>query len=142
MNHPFHADTACSLAQVRLRVDIDRLTLQARLATVVEFAQARARLGIGPVVLSRAGYVELPGFIRCPECGGSLAADVFEHCVDTGVPDTFGVHLCCTELQEELAEARATDTVPIWNHNFLPFQWAAINRLATEWLQRNVRIAP
>ncbi|WP_234192373.1 hypothetical protein [Pseudacidovorax sp. NFM-22] len=104
MNAPFHIETACSLAQARLRVDIDRRTLQAQLATVVEFAQAQAqaRLSIGPVVHRRAGYVELPGFIRCPECAGPLAADVFEHNVDTGMPDTFGVHLCCTEVQEEL----------------------------------------
>ncbi|KTT21881.1 hypothetical protein [Pseudacidovorax intermedius] len=142
MNHPFHAETACSLAKVRLRIEIHRLTQRAQLATVVEFAQARARLGVGPAVLSRAGCLDLPEFIRCPECGAHLAADVFEHNVDTGVPDTFGVHLCCTALQEELAQALQTDTVPVWNHHFLPLQWAGVNRLAAEWLHRNVRIAP
>lgn len=142
MKRPFHIETACSLARVRLRVDIDRLTLQAQLATVVEFAQARARLGVGPKTLCRAGFLELPTFMRCPECGGPLIADVFEHDANTGIPDTRGVHLCCTDLEEELAEALKTDTVPVWNHDFLPLMWAAINRLAAEWLRHNVRIAP
>lgn len=133
--------TQCASAQARTGRYIAMLAGQAQLATMADFSHARARLGLTPKRLCRHGEIPLPDYMRCPECGSGLLAEVYDHELDTGAPLRDGCITRCVAEQAEWEAASTADNVPIWTHNHLPGDWAYVRRLAAEWLHLNVRLA-